>query len=341
MRRELACTEPSTPPRLAVRTREVPRVDAGQVLVGVDATSVNPIDVKRAGGYGRRLLGLKAAATFPLVLGNDVAGTVEALGAGVSRLAPGRRVFGLLATGKAGGAHASQVVVPQEQLVEAPEDFDPQTLAVLPYSFTTMWLAVRSTGLVAANAMGTRVLVNGASGALGRLAMQLLSAWGSVVTAICGIGKADECLAAGAERAVERGAATIAALPSEFQVVLNFGSWDDDPALVSRLAADALGHATSVHPLLANFDCLGWLRGALASRREWKAGRSAVARRAQKARYSWILFKPDREALEVLAAGVRERRFWLPVATRSPFQHASAAFAHVAMGQRGRAVLLP
>jgi D-arabinose 1-dehydrogenase-like Zn-dependent alcohol dehydrogenase len=341
MRRELVCTEPSTPPRLAVRMREAPRVAAEQVLVRVEATSVNPIDAKRAGGYGRRLLGLKGAATFPLVLGNDVAGTVEAVGAGVSRLAPGQRVFGLLATGKDGGAHASQVVVPQEQLVEAPEDFDPQALAVLPYSFTTMWLAVRSTGLVAGNATGVRVLVNGASGALGRLALQLLSAWGSVVTAICGNGTADDCLAAGAERAVERGPATIAALPSEFQIVLNFGSWDDDLPLASRLAADALGHATSVHPLLANFDRLGWLRGALASRCEWKAGRSAVARRAQKARYSWTLFKPDREALDVLAAGVRERRFSLPVASCSPFQHASAAFAHVAMGKGGRAVLLP
>lgn len=119
MRRELVCTEPSTPPRLAVRTRVVPRVAAEQVLVRVGATSVNPIDIKRAGGYGRRLLGLKGAASFPLVLGNDVAGTVEAVGAGVSRFAPGQRVFGLLATGKNGGAHATYVIVPQEQLARA------------------------------------------------------------------------------------------------------------------------------------------------------------------------------------------------------------------------------
>jgi len=341
MRRELVCMEPGSPPRLAVRTREVPRVAAGQVLVRVEATSVNPIDVKRAEGYGRCLLGLKGAATFPLVLGNDVAGTVEAVGARVSRLAPGQRVLGLVATGKDGGAHASHVVVPQEQLAEAPEDFDPQALAVLPYSFTTMWLAVRSIGLVAANAAGVRVLVNGASGALGRLALQMLGAWGGVVTAICGNGRANDCLAAGAKHAVERGPSTIAALPPKFQVVLNFGSWDDDPALASRLGADALGHATSVHPLLANFDHRGWLRGALASRHEWKAGRSAVARRAPAARYSWTLFKPDREALEALAAGVRERRFSLPIAGRWPFEQASAAFAHVATGKSGRAVLLP
>ena len=48
MRRELVCTEPATPPRLEVRTREVPRPKSGQVLVRVQATAVNPIDVKRA-----------------------------------------------------------------------------------------------------------------------------------------------------------------------------------------------------------------------------------------------------------------------------------------------------
>ena len=94
MRRELVCTEPATPPRLEVRTREAPRPKAGQVLVRVKATAVNPIDAKRAAGYGRRLLGLKGAATFPLVLGNDLAGVVEAVGTGVSRFAPGQRVFG-------------------------------------------------------------------------------------------------------------------------------------------------------------------------------------------------------------------------------------------------------
>jgi len=341
MRRELVCLEPGAPPRLAVRTRAIPRVAAEQVLVRVQAASVNPIDAKRAGGYGRRLLGLKGAARFPLVLGNDLAGTVAAVGARVSRLAPGRRVFGLVATGRNGGAHASHVVVPQEQLVETRADLDPQALAVLPYSFTTMWLAVRSTGLVAAKAAGVRVLVNGASGALGRLALQVLSGWGSAVTAVCGKGKANDCLAAGAELALERGPATIAALPSEFQVVLNFGSWDDDPALASRLAPDALGHATSVHPLLADFDRLGWLSGALASRREWKAGRSAVARRAPGARYGWTVFKPDREALEALAAGAQERRFSLPIGGCWPFEQAGAAFEHVATGYGGRAVLVP
>lgn len=341
MRSELVCIEPATPPRVAVQSREVPRPQAGQVLVRVQATAVNPIDARRASGYGRRLLGLKGAATFPLVLGNDLAGVVEAVGTGVTRFVPGQRVFGLVATGKAGGAHASHVVVPQEQLRAAPEQVDLATLAALPYSFSTMWLALRSCGLDSANGAGKRVLVNGASGALGQLSLQLLHAWGGEVTAICGRGKGADCLALGAASAVERGPATIASLPSHFHAVLNFGSWDDEPALASRLGRDALGHATTVHPLLANFDRLGWLRGALTCKRDWRAVRSLVAGRAPQASYGWTLFKPDAGALDVLAAGLRERKFSLAVGLRAPLEDATAAFAHVTMSRAGRAVLLP
>jgi NADPH:quinone reductase-like Zn-dependent oxidoreductase len=335
----LFCVQPAAPPRLEVRARPLPRPESGQVLVRVEATSVNPIDAKRAAGYGRRLLRLMGAASFPLVLGNDVAGTVEAVGPGASRFAPGQRVFGFIATGRHGGAHATHVAVPQEQLAAAPEGVETQALAVLPYSFTTMWLAVRSTGLRATNAAGVRVLVNGASGGLGRLALQMLHAWGCQVSAICGRGGADECLALGAVDARERGPGTIASLPSEFDVVLNFGSWDDDLQLASRLGRHALGHATTVHPLVANFDRLGWLRGALANRREWKAGRRAVLQRAARARYGWTLFKPDREALDVLVAGVRDGILSLPVGICAPFDDATTAFAHVATAKRGRAVL--
>ena len=159
MRRELICLEPSSPPRLQVRESAMPEPRRGQVLVRVEATSVNPIDAKRAGGYGQRLLGLKGAGRFPLVLGNDLAGRVEAVGPGAAKFAPGQRVFGLVGTGKGGGAHASHVVVPESLLAAAPKDVDAAALAVLPYSFTTMWLAVRSTQLTPANAAGKRVLV--------------------------------------------------------------------------------------------------------------------------------------------------------------------------------------
>ena len=341
MRRELICTAPACPPPLRVREVGMPVPGRGDVLVRVSATSINPIDFKRAGGYGQRLLKLKGAGRFPLVLGNDFAGHVEALGADVTDFAVGQPVFGLVGTGKQGGAHASHLVVPQAQLLHAAPGAEAAALAVLPYSFTTMWLALRGAGLTPATAAGKRVLVHGAAGALGRLALATLSAWGHEITALCAIGTSDACRALGAQETVERSASAIGSLPAGFDAVLNFAHWDDDLALASRLNAHALGHATTVHPLLGNFDRLGWVRGALTSQRDFAAVRSAVRRNAPGARYAWTIFKPDREALEALAAGMGPNRLALPIGLRVPLEQADAAFAHATAGAPGRAVLLP
>lgn len=341
MGRELIATRPSAPPRLTVRTVDLPRPGAGQVRVRVQATSVNPIDVKRASGYGRRLLGLKGAARFPLVLGNDLAGIVEEVGTGVTRFQAGQAVFGILATDRHGGAHASHVLASEEHLMAAPRGAEPARLATLPYSFTTMWLAVHSTGLRADRAASRRVLVVGASGALGRLSLQLLSGWRCDTTAICDVGRCDEALALGASAAVERGTPAVAALPADFDVVLNFGAWESEPTLVAKLGPGSWGHATTVHPLMANFDSLGWLRGAAASVREWRAVKSAVRARSASASYTWTVFRPVRAALDVLEDGVRQGRFNLPVGVAEPFEKADAVFDHVARGGYGRGVLLP
>jgi NADPH:quinone reductase-like Zn-dependent oxidoreductase len=339
---ELACMKPSTSPQLAVRERNVPEPGRGMVLVSVEATSVNPIDTKRASGYGRRLLGLKGASHFPLVLGNDLVGVVQAVGPEVHGVAVSERVMGLVGTGRAGGAHASHVLVPAGQLIKAPAAMDAADLAVLPYSFTTMWLAVRSTGLSAENARGLRVLVHGACGGLGQLALQLLGRWGARITAICAPGNRERCLAVGAEVAIERSPDCIHSLPAFFDAVLNFAAWDHDVTLASRLRSSARGHATTVHPLLANMDQFGWLRGAVRSRRDWASVRRAVVAHAPHASYTWTIFQPQRSALEMLAAGLQAAdRFQLPIGVDLPFDRAGEAFHHVSSGRPGRAVLRP
>jgi reticulon-4-interacting protein 1, mitochondrial len=341
MQRDLICVQPGHPPRLDVRMSEMPSPGRGDVLVKVEASAVNPIDAKRAGGYGQRLLTLKGAGTFPLVLGNDFAGTVLAVVADVKGFVRGERVYGLVATGRSGGAHRSHLVVPQAQLRTAPDGIRAASLAVLPYSFTTMWLAVRSTGLVRANAAGRRVLVHGASGALGRLAVQMLSGWGCEVTGICDVGKTEECRALGAREAVARGPQAIASLLPLFDVVLNFASWDNERALASRLGSSAFGQATTVHPLLGNFDRLGWLLGAWANLQDVRAMREVVRLQAPSARYAWTVFRPDPQALSDLDAGVREGRLSLPVAREVPLDRAIDAFEHIESGRQGRAVLMP
>ncbi|MBC7859890.1 MAG: alcohol dehydrogenase catalytic domain-containing protein, partial [Burkholderiaceae bacterium] len=80
--------------QLQLRGLPLPRPGRGQILVRVEAASVNPIDVRRRAGYGRGLLSLMGAARLPLVLGNDFAGTVCAVGSGVTEWREGDPVFG-------------------------------------------------------------------------------------------------------------------------------------------------------------------------------------------------------------------------------------------------------
>jgi len=63
------------------------RPAAGEIEVAVEAASVNPIDIRRAEGYGRRLLSLMGASRFPMTLGNDFAGTIVAVGERVTAFA--------------------------------------------------------------------------------------------------------------------------------------------------------------------------------------------------------------------------------------------------------------
>lgn len=332
----LLCTEPSVAFRLRVEEGPVPEPHRGAVLVRVAASSVNPIDAKRAAGYGRRLLALKGAGRFPLVLGNDVAGTVEAIGPGVDPALLGRRVFGVLPTGR-WGAHATRLVAPLACVRPAPEDADLATLAALPYTFTTAWKALAAAGL-AGRADGRRVLVHGAGGGLGRIALRLLARRGARVTAVCGAHDVDACRALGAETVIDRARTPLATLPADRDVTLNFATWDDDATLIDRLAPGRGGaHVTAVHPLLGRIDAHGLLRGGWLARRDHAAAsRRAAARGASN---HWVVFSPEPAALDELAELAAAGAVALPIGLRASLDDAGRLFRHVAARAGGRAVL--
>ncbi|CAN7729619.1 zinc-binding alcohol dehydrogenase [Variovorax sp. LjRoot290] len=336
--RSLVCLTPEDPPRLSVRDMPLRPPGRGELVVEQLASAINPIDVKRAGGYGRRLLSLRGAGHFPLVLGNDVVGIVRDHGPDVSTPPLGAMVVGISPTGRY-GAHASHVVIPARHVRPVPPGTDLMELAALPYCFTTMWIALRAAGLRPVTAAGRKVLVNGASGALGRMALHVLRTWGALTTAVASAAHLPACKELGADELVPRGNGALGQLPSDFAAVLNFGSWADDAQLSARLADHAFGHSTTVHPLLANFDSHGWLGGARHSYSTRRASRAQVAARSTSARYAWVLFQPDEEALEALlaafAAGLR-----LPVGWTGTPDDAASGFERVRAGAQGRSVLV-
>jgi len=336
----LECRAPSTPPDLALAHRTLPQPKRAEAQVEVAATSVNPIDVKRSAGYGSRLLSLKGAGRFPLVLGNDVVGRVVALGPDAGTVRIGDYVMGVLPTGQQ-GAHASHVNIDEKFLTPIVDGYSHDELAALPYSFTTLWLALRSAGLTGETPRGRAVLINGASGGLGQMAMQILVGWGARVTAICSTGNIETCRQLGAAAIVDRLKLSIADIPERYDFSLNFGSWEDEEAMIGRLSKTAIGLATTCHPILANCDESGLIGGVARSILAYRRLRRQARAIARDVRYSWVVFKPDREALSALRELLSARRISLPVGFSGPLERGAQAFAHVAAGQSGRAILRP
>lgn len=175
----------------------VPRPGAGQVRVRVRAAGLNPVDgAVRAGIFG--------GAGQRLGFGWDVAGEIDGIGAGVSGWALSDPVVGLhYGPVKPLGTHAQYVVLDASAIAAAPASADPVSAAALPLSGLTAARAVDLLGL----APGASVLVTGAAGVVGGLAVQLAARAGYAVTALAGAD--DEALVRtlGATAFVPRGSA--------------------------------------------------------------------------------------------------------------------------------------
>lgn len=185
------------PERVELAEVPVPRPAAGQVRIRVRAAGVNPVDgAVRAGVFG--------GAGQRLGLGWDVAGEIDEVGADVTGHSRGDRVVGLhYGSVKPLGTHAEYAVLDAGAVVAAPATVDTVAAAGLPLAGLT---AARAVDLLRL-APGASVLVTGAAGVVGGLAVQLAARAGLVVTALAGAGDEDFVRSLGAAAFVPRGGA--------------------------------------------------------------------------------------------------------------------------------------
>jgi NADPH:quinone reductase-like Zn-dependent oxidoreductase len=130
------------------------------------------------------------------VRGWDVAGTVESVGANVTDFRPGDEVMGTAER----GSFAELTVTPVDKLVPKPVDLSFEQAAAIPISGMTALRAVRDEGKVRS---GQSVLVIGASGGVGTLAVQIAKGYGATVTAVCSTAKADLVRSIGADDVID------------------------------------------------------------------------------------------------------------------------------------------
>ncbi|WP_433769705.1 zinc-dependent alcohol dehydrogenase family protein [Pseudomonas putida] len=172
--RALIVESANVPFHLASIDRPAP--GAGQVLVRIAASGVNPLDGKiRAGQAGH------ARQPLPAVLGMDLAGVVDAVGEGVSGWAPGDEVYAM-ATGIGGaqGSLAEYAVVDARLLARKPGNLSMREAAGLPLVLITAWEGLVDRARVRA---GQKVLIHGGAGGVGHVAVQIAGAFGAEVFA--------------------------------------------------------------------------------------------------------------------------------------------------------------
>src|SRR5437764_910781 len=150
---------------------ERPQPGENQLLVKVRAAAVNPVDWKIRDGLGE-MFGLKP----PLILGCEVAGTLETVGDNVEDFSPGDDVYGYL--GAYSGGYAEYVAAPASEFARKPKQTDFDTAASVPVGALTASQGIFDHGKLTS---GQRILITGASGAVGSMAVQLANVIGAHV----------------------------------------------------------------------------------------------------------------------------------------------------------------
>jgi len=299
--RAVVVTEQGAEPALT----EVPTPEpaAGEVLVRVQASSVNGFDLAVAAGHVAGMMEHR----YPLVLGKDFAGTVAAVGDGVTGFAVGDPVFGVVTKAFLGDGGFGEYVTVSEQIGIAalPAGVDPAAAGALGLAGTA---AVDTLAAVDPQA-GETVLISGATGGVGALAVQYAAAAGARVIATAQPGaEADLVRGLGAAEVVDYtgdvGAQVRAISPDGVDVVLHLAG---DGAALADLLTD---------------------KGRLASTRGFGTDQHPAA--------TFVLANPIADTLDRLAADVAAGRLTVPIERSYPLAEVPAAFRDFTAGTLGK-----
>ncbi|MFB4284164.1 NADP-dependent oxidoreductase [Nonomuraea sp. MTCD27] len=304
-----AVTLNSVPETPALAEIPAPQPEAGEVLVKVAVSSVNGFDLSVAAGYLRQMMEHR----FPLVVGKDFAGTVEALGEGVEGFTVGQAVFGVVMKPFLGpGAMAEYLTVPAGYgITLLPKGLAVAEAGALGLAGTAALDSLNAVAL----AEGETVLVSGATGGVGALAVQLAAARGARVIATARPGAEADFVTGLTDAKVE--------------LVDHSG---DLPAQVRALAPE--GVDAVLHLAGDGAELAGLLRegGRLAS----TLGLTPDAVQGVEVTVHTIMADPNPQTLTELAAHAAAGALRVPVTATYALEQAPEAFAAFGAGTLGK-----
>ncbi|WP_409277043.1 NADP-dependent oxidoreductase [Pseudomonas defluvii] len=302
-----------------------PAVGVHDVLIQVHATSVNPLDSKIRSGEFKLIL----PYTFPLILGNDLAGVVVRTGSAVKRFKPGDEVYARPPEDRI-GTFAELIAVNENALALKPLNLNMAEAASIPLAALTAWQALVETAQVT---KGQKVLIHAGSGGVGTLAIQLAKHLGAFVATTTSTANAEWVKALGADLVIDYKQQDFANELRDFDVVLN------------SLGADVLAKSVKVLKPGGQLISLSGPPTAQYAREQglpWVLGQvmrllsSGIRRKARKhgVNYAFLFMRADGMQLQKITSLI-EAGVIKPVIDRSfPFESIAEALRYV---ERGRA----
>jgi len=233
------------PDVLEIKEIEKPAIEDDEVLVRVHAATITPIDYHFLTG-SPALVRIMAGIFKPRnkVLGTDVAGRVEAIGAGVTRFQPGDEVFG----GRSSGGYAEYAAVPEAEMYLKPAELSFEEAAILPFSAFTALVGLCELGELQD---GQKVLINGASGGVGTLAVPLAKLLGAQVTAVGSAGSQELMRSLGADQVVDYAEEDFAESGVVYDLIFDVSGKRPFPVCKQALAPEGIYVTTEFSPGLA------------------------------------------------------------------------------------------
>jgi NADPH:quinone reductase-like Zn-dependent oxidoreductase len=293
------------PEVLRVEEVEAPEPIPTEVQVRVRTAGINPVDFKTRQGKGMAAV----IGGPPLTVGWDVCGEVTAVGRGVTRFAVGDEVFGMPWFPRQAGAYAEYVTAPSRHFAGKPHAFSVEEAGALPLAGLTAWQIVVDTIRVQD---GDDVLIHGAAGGAGHLAVQVAAARGANVIATARREQADFLARLGATRTLDYRDDDFDSQVADLDSVIDFtGGYGERSLAVLRPGGTLVSVPSGVDPALQ------------------------AAGDAQHKRVTGILVEPDPVGLAGLCDLIEQGKLEVEVDQIFELEDAAAAHRHAESGGHG------
>ncbi|XP_028394271.1 reticulon-4-interacting protein 1, mitochondrial-like [Dendronephthya gigantea] len=320
-----------------------------EVLVQVNAASLNPIDALIPEGFGSvlfkslRKFNKSELPDFPVVMGRDFSGVVVKKGAQVTRFTEGDEVWGTPAVWRL-GTFSEYCCLGQDELALKPTNLNHVEAASLPYVHLTMWSALHdASGLTEQNAKNKRVFIVGGSGGVGNIGIQVMKEWGAHVTTSCSTDAVELVRRLGADDVIDYKTEDVAErIKSEARYDVILDSVGGNLKYFSNkqgMSCSKSTYVTLMPPMLEYIDESGLAVGALKSAGTF-FGMALRQRLNSNIDYKWGFFQPNSAALNYLGSLLNHGKVVPVIDSVYPFSDLPKAFEKLNQGHlRGKVVV--